>query len=225
MNRALLRSGVVASLMVLSAAAAVYMAPPEADASLPVVSLEQVVPQAFGEWKVDRTVVPVPMSADVEDALFEVYDAVLARTYVNPRGERVMLSLGYTRQQGGKQKPHWQEICYRAQGFSVDNLTRQAVRVAGRQIPVTRMVATQRTRIEPVTYWVTLGNHVVKDRVDRLERLLLMGLRRETSDGYMVRISNIADSPEPAFAAHMRFAEELAGALSTEQSGKLFGQP
>ncbi len=219
-----LRAGVLSVLMILSSGAAVLLAPPELPDNMAKVSLDSEIPQAFGDWKVDRSIVPVAMSADVESALYEVYDAVLGRTYVNSRGERMMLSVGYTRQQGGKQKPHWQEICYRAQGFAVDNLTRGPQRVAGRVIPVTRMVAKQNARIEPVTYWLTLGDHVVEDRWDRLVRLLAMGLQRETTDGYLVRISSVTDRTTEAFAAQVQFADDLAGALPPDRARRLFGR-
>lgn len=220
-----LRAGVLSALMVLSSGAAVMLAPPELPDTGQKVSLEAEIPQAFGDWKVDKSIVPVAMSADVESALYEVYDAVLGRTYINSRGDRMMLSVGYTRQQGGKQKPHWQEICYRAQGFAVEGLRRGPAHVAGRDIPVTRMVATQRSRVEPVTYWLTLGDQVVENRWDRMARLLAMGLQRETADGYLVRISSVTEQADAAFASHLRFADDLAGALPPDRARKLFGRP
>ena len=89
---------------------------------------------------------------------------------------------------------------------------------------MTRMVATQRTRVEPVTYWLTLGDHVVKDRWDRLGKLLMMGVERETADGYLVRISNVSDNPSAAFESHLQFAEDLAAALPADQARRLFGR-
>jgi EpsI family protein len=219
-----LRAGVLSVLMVVSSGAAVWLAPPELPDTGQRHSLEAEIPQAFGDWKVDKSIVPVAMSADVENALYEVYDAVVGRTYVNSRGDRMMLSVGYTRQQGGKQKPHWQEICYRAQGFAVESLTRGPAHVAGRDIPVTRMVATQRSRVEPVTYWLTLGDQVVANRWDRMARLLAMGLRQQTTDGYLVRISNVTDQTGAAFDSHVRFADDLAGALPADRARKLFGR-
>jgi EpsI family protein len=224
MTPSIVRAGVLATLMVLAPLGAAYLAPPEPPAGAARVSLERVVPESFGDWKVDKTIVPVAMSADVEDALYAVYDAVLGRTYVNSRGERMMLSLGYTAQQGGKQKPHWQEICYRAQGFAIRELQRAPATVGGRTIPVTRMIASQHSRVEPVTYWLTLGDRVVADRWDRLARLLTLGVQRESSDGYLVRVSSIADDPKAAFDAQLRFADDLARALSPDQQRKLFGR-
>lgn len=223
MNRVLIRALMIALLMVSSAAAALYMTPPDRSNEPMAVKLDAWIPEAFGDWKVDRSIVPIPMSADVESAVYSVYDAVLGRTYVNSRGQRIMLSVGYSRQQGGVQKPHWQEICYRAQGFAVSNLTRGSATVAEREIPVTRLVAKQGPRVEFVTYWLTLGDHVVANRTDRLTRLIRMGLNRETTDGYLMRISSLNDDADAAFGEHIEFAEALLAAVSDEKRRVLVG--
>lgn len=223
MNRVLVKALLVALLMLGSCGAALYMAPPDRSAGLPAVSLESMIPDAFGDWKLDRSQIPIPMSADVESALYAVYDAVLGRTYVDSTGARVMLSVGYSQQQGGVQKPHWQEICYRSQGFTVEDIAKGRAVVAGRDIPVTRMVATMRSRVEPVTYWLTLGDYVVTGRWDRLVRLLRMGLARESSEGYLFRVSSLSTDIEGAFAKQIEFSNALVNALPPDEARKLVG--
>lgn len=217
------RAFVVALLMIGSAGAAVYMMPPDRSGEPITVSLDAMIPESFGDWRVDRTLVPIPMSADVESALYAVYDAVLGRTYVDSKGSRVMLSVGYSRQQGGVQKPHWQEICYRAQGFTVEDIIKGRATIAGRDIPVTRMVATMRSRVEPVTYWLTLGDHVVSGRWDRLRHLLSLGLERESAEGYLFRVSSVSADPERAFKQQVEFADALVRAMAPDKAGKVVG--
>ena len=225
MSRVFVKALLVALLMVGSSGAALYMTPPDRSNEPLTVSLDAMIPESFGDWKIDRSQVPIPMSADVESALYAVYDAVLGRTYVDSKGNRMMLSVGYSRQQGGVQKPHWQEICYRAQGFTVDDIVKGRAVVAGRDIPVTRMVATMRSRVEPVTYWLTLGDHVVSGRWDRLKWLLRMGLERESAEGYLFRVSSLSDKPEAAFAKQVEFSDALVSALAPAQSRKIVGAP
>jgi len=225
MKRLVGKALLVTLMMIGSTGAALYLTPPDRSDEPLEVSLDAMIPQAFGDWKVDRSIVPIAMSADVESALYAVYDAVLGRTYVNSKGERMMLSLGYSRQQGGVQKPHWQEICYRAQGFTVTDLVKGKAVVAEREIPVTRMLATMRSRVEPVTYWLTLGDKVVKGRWDRLDRMLRLGLKRETTDGYLVRISSLDANGEASFRHQIEFADALMSALPPDQARKLVGTP
>ena len=159
-----------------------------------------------------------------EANLNSVYDGVLSRTYVNSKGERMMLSLGFTAQQGGKAKPHWQEICYRAQGFTVAGLTVVPTQLAGRQLPVNRFVGLQRNRVEPVSYWLTLGDVVLTDRFERFMHLLRLSLKRETTDGFLVRVSSLDKETEQAFAQQMVFMESLFAALPDKDVVRLAGR-
>ena len=61
----------------------------------PSFSLETAIPQAFGEWRLDNTLVPLQVDPETQSRLNKIYNQTLSRTYVNPRGERVMLSIAY----------------------------------------------------------------------------------------------------------------------------------
>jgi hypothetical protein len=75
-------------------------------------------------------------------------------------------------------KAHRQEVCYAAQGFEIRALEHGALSTAGRTIPVTRMLAVQGERSEPVTYWFTMGDRVVLGRAERLRVQLENGFAR-----------------------------------------------
>lgn len=217
-----LRVWIVTLVLLASAALAHYMTPVPRDVPLP--NLETMVPKAFGDWRIDPSIVPVLPSADVEANLNLVYDATLARTYVNSKGDRMMLSLGYSAQQAGKAKPHWQEICYRAQGFRISGLESVPEKIAGRDLQVSRFVGTMRTRAEPVTYWLTLGDRVITDRYARFGHLLRLSLNRETADGFLVRVSSIDGDTERAYAKQAQFMDELLSAVTPANAVRLAGR-
>ena len=217
-----MRAWVVGVLLLLCAVLANYMRPVPLNVAKP--DLEVMIPTAFAGWTIDRSVVPILPSADVEANLNSVYDVLLSRTFINAKGERMMLSLGYTAQQGGKAKLHWQEICYRAQGFNVNGLTTTPARVAGRDVRVSRFVAQQRNRIEPVSYWLTLGDLVITDRYERFAHLLRLSLSRQTSDGFLVRVSSIDNVPPRAFDKQLAFMDELFAAMPPADVVRLAGR-
>jgi EpsI family protein len=218
------RRAALLALSMVGAAAAAQRLTPEDRSDEPLnFSIEAMVPLSFGDWRPDPSLRPVAMTTNADEAVYGIYDALLARTYVNGQGQRVMLSMGYSRQQGGVQKPHWQEICYRSQGYWVSDIERTEQTVAGREIPVTRMLAKHKSRSEPVTYWLTLGPHVVKDRWQRLGRLLALGVTGESAEGFLVRISSISTQPQEAYALHLAFAQAMLSAMPADQRQRLVG--
>ena len=76
----------------------------------PKINLETMIPQQFGDWKVDETIVPLQVSPDLQAALDKVYNQTLTRTYVNSRDERIMLSIAY----GADQSDNVRSICPKA---------------------------------------------------------------------------------------------------------------
>ncbi len=217
-----LRVWVVSLVLLVSAGLAHYMTPVQRD--IPMPNLETMIPKTFGDWRIDGSIIPVLPSADVEANLNLVYDATLARTYINSKGERMMLSLGYSAQQAGKAKPHWQEICYRAQGFKVSGLTSVPSKIAGRDLQVSQFVGQMRNRTEPVTYWLTLGDRVITDRYARFGHLLRLSLNRETADGFLVRVSSLDADTERAFKKQAEFMDELLLAMSKADAVRLAGR-
>ena len=217
-----LRVWVVSVVLLLCAGLAHYMTPVQHTPQIP--NLETMIPAAFGDWRIDKSIVPVLPSADVEANINQVYDATLARTFINSKGERMMLSLGYSAQQAGKAKPHWQEICYRAQGFKISGLTSVPETIAGRELEVSQFVGHLRNRTEPVTYWLTLGDRVITDRYARFGHLLRLSLSRETADGFLVRVSSIDTDTERAFKKQAAFMNELLLSMPKADAVRLAGR-
>ena len=187
------------------------------------LDLERIFPASFGEWRLDPETEAVAPSPDVQANLARIYQQVVSRTYVNGAGDRMMLTVAHGGDQGDALKAHRQEKCYEAQGFEVSGLARGELDVAGRSIPVTRMVATRGERIEPVTYWFTMGDRVVLGRIERLRVQIESGLAGRIPDGMLVRISSLSPDAPSAFAAQSRFAQTVFGNVSTVDAPRFIG--
>jgi len=218
------RAAIFAVLLMSAAAlAAPQLKPVRAEGAAP--DLESLVPAAFGDWSIDPTVVPVAPSAEVQAKLDRIYGATLSRTYVNTRGERMMLVLAYGGDQSDALKAHRQEVCYTAQGFRVSGLSQGELRTTGRAIPVTRMLAVLGERSEPVTYWFTMGDRVVRGRLERLGVELSSGLNGVVPDGVLVRVSSLSTDAGAAYAAQQAFVGELLAAVPANAATRLAGAP
>jgi len=209
--------------MLATAATAVAMKPAHKQANARKIQLERMVPAAFGAWKIDPTVVQVAPSTDVQTSLNKLYDQIVSRTYVNDRGERIMLTIAYGGNQNDSLKAHRQEVCYSSQGFKISHLAHTTLEIGNSAIPFTRMLAVQGNRSEPVTYWFTMGDRVVLGRFERLMVQLKYGLSGEIPDGMLVRVSNLAAEPEDAYRAHIGFVHDLIGSMKKEDAANLLG--
>lgn len=192
---------------------------------LPLFTLESAIPQRFGSWAVDASIVPVLPSPDVAEAVNKIYDQTLNRTYINKSGERVMLSIAYGSAQTRQLRAHRQEVCYSAQGFEISNLRRKTLAIHGAEIPSTLMLARQRSRIEPVTYWFTMGSHAVASMWDRQRVQFSYSLDGLIPDGFLFRLSSIDPNMDRALAQHLEFAEALLGTIDPQLAARLMGRP
>lgn len=186
--------------------------------------LEVAIPTQFGGWLVDPRVVPIAPTPDVQAQLAEIYDQIVSRTYVNSAGERVMLAITYGGQQNDSLHAHRQEVCYRAQGFTVTRPSHAQMTLQGRALPVVRVHASLGSRSEPVTYWMTMGNRIVWRRDERMLTQVRYGLQGTVPDGFLVRVSSLALEPASGYRTQERFLESLMAALPPGVSGRLLGQ-
>jgi EpsI family protein len=188
----------------------------------PMPKLDEAVPAQFGQWHA------VPGSIQLIDpgqknTLERIYDQTLARTYENNSGYRVMLSLAYGGNQRDALELHKPEICYVAQGFILNEKTRGQLATGTANIPITRVKFTHGGRIEPVTYWVTVGDSVVSDGYSKKLVEMRYGLTGQIPDGILVRISSIDANQDAAYTLHEQFAQELMASLPDKVKAKLLG--
>ena len=95
--------------------------------------------------------------------------------------------------------------------------------VAGAQVPLTRMLAQQYNRAEPVSYWFTMGDTVVQSYLDRELQQLKFAMSGYVPDGYLVRVSNLSADVDKSFASHLAFASELVSHLDADLRHRLIG--
>ena len=225
MNRLLSKSIAATALMLLAACATSYLTPTKRLVKTEdAINLEQAVPTKFGDWTVETNGVPLVPSEDSKELIARIYDQTLNRTYVNSAGERIMLSIAYGGSQTRQLRAHRQEVCYTAQGFQISQLEHPTLSIRNASIRGTRMVARQGdARIEPVTYWFTMGDSVVQNFTDRQVAQLKYALSGVIPDGYLFRVSSLSANPASAYAKQAAFSSELMGQVDPRLAQRLLG--
>jgi EpsI family protein len=195
-----------------------------ADAS-PPFELTRIIPGEFGDWKTDPSIRPISVSPEVQAMLDNIYNQTLARTYINSRGQRIMLSIAYGGDQAGEAtQMHRPEFCYVAQGFQLtQNVVSQIVMDYG-ALPVRRLFAIQGSRNEPITYWITVGDRATLPGIGRKLAQLAYGLTGNIPDGMLVRVSSIDSDGREAYLLHDRFIRELLMAVPEQHRVRLAGR-
>ena len=217
-------SAVLCGCMVLSSALGKLLVPTEMIADQQAkFSLEQIIPQAFGDWEVDRSIVPLQVAPDVQARLDKIYGQTLARTYINRDGERIMLSLAYGGDQSDYMAVHKPEVCYAAQGFEVGEVTPVAVRTTTGNLAAKQLVAVSGGRIEPITYWIRLGDRVIASGLQQKLRRLSYTLVGKVPDGMLVRVSSIDPNAGHAYRVQQQFIDSLLVSLPADDRVRLTG--
>lgn len=191
----------------------------------PEVNLEALIPKSFGDWRIDETIVPLITNPEQEGLLSKIYSQTLTRTYVNSSNERIMLSIAYGGNQSDNMAVHKPEVCYPAQGFHiVKNPAIAAFAIdEANSIPVKRLVAQQGRRIEPITYWTTVGGQVEVHGLKWKIQQLKFGLTGKIPDGLLFRVSSIQVDDAKAYQAQDDFTRALLKAMEPEGRVRIIG--
>lgn len=215
------------ALLVGAAILAHAMVPSRRGGEEAPIDLEALVPQRFAGWQmvqVGDAAVALPL--ELRETQDHVYDQTLARTYVNGNGDRIMLTIAYGANQSRTLQVHRPEVCYSALGFQV--LTQRKVDLALATtlapVPAMQLVAVQNERNEPVTYWIRIGERVVRGNVELGLARMSYGLRGIIPDGLLFRVSNITARNEAGFALQRAFIEDLLTAMPPERRQQLVGR-
>ncbi len=189
------------------------------------IQLDQQIPAAFGDWRIDPTVMPILPDPSVQARLDVIYNQVLARTYVNSKGQRVMLSIAYGADQGNDATAvHRPEFCYTSQGFIVKGGGEALLQFPDHQLRVRRLISSMGRRFEPITYWVTLNDRALLPGVSRKLEQIRLGLLGLIPDGMLMRLSTIGLQTEESFALQDAFTQQLAAAMPAEVRVRYFGR-
>ena len=218
----------VACLAVLSSAVV-------AEAMIPRISmartsdsldLEKIIPRQFGGWTPvpDVRLVEPPGSDTLEH---EIYNQEIARGYADSDGHVVMLLIAYGVSQSDRLQLHRPEICYAAQGFRVSRPTAASLLYSEQAPPIrlTRLVAQREARLEPVTYWMRIGDDVATGVVERQILKVKYGLHGLIPDGALIRVSTIGLSEQTAFEVEDKFIRDLLQSVDPATRKFLVGDP
>jgi EpsI family protein len=216
---------VIGALMFAAAGLALAMRPTQKIAdSRDQPDLSTMIPQRIADWNIDTSIVPIEPSPEVRAYLDKIYNQSLSRTYVHPSGRRVMLSIVYGGDQSDAMRVHQPEICYAAQGFEVLGVTVGALATRYGELPVRRLVAVQRNRTEPITYWVVVGDKATPAGIRQKLAQVGYGLTGKVPDGFLVRVSSIGSAPPRAYEQQEEFIHAMLGAMSEKHRVRITGQ-
>lgn len=214
---------VIAALMVMGSIGAVVARPDLKTMSRrPEFSLETMVPRQFGDWREQPQLIEQVVNPQVQAALDQVYSQVLQRVYVNPEGYRIMLSIAYGGDHRGSLRTHEPEYCYPGQGFIVRRREVSDLVTPFGVIPVRRLFATKGPRQEPVTYWIKVGDTVVRPWQSKLVELSYV-ITRRIPDGLLFRVSSIDPDQARANRVQRQFVDQLLQTLSPPDRKRLSG--
>ena len=210
-------ASILAAFMCAAAIAAAAGVPTD---KFPRIDLKESVPDTFGVWRtIDETVQVVKPTTGIEG----IYDEVLTRTYVDPKGDRIMLSIAWGDDQRGERQVHRPDICYPSQGFNVETVSDGTLETPFGDIGVRRLVTSAGPRHEPVTYWVTMAGGVVRNDFDRRIVQLRLLRTRQIPDGLLFRVSSIDRDAAHAFKVQQQFAADLIAAMSPAVRARVSG--
>jgi EpsI family protein len=217
---------ILVALMVLAALASEWLRPTYRLAEhKPPIVLDRQIPEAFGDWKVDRSIIPVLPDPSLQAALDVLYSQTLARTYINSKGQRVMLSIAYGSDQSNEATAvHRPEFCYSAQGFRVKYLGEHSMQLLGAPLQVARLIGELGQRVEPITYWITLDEAATLPGLGRKLQQLRLGLLGKIADGMLVRVSSISSSQAESFELQRVFLEQMYLAMPAGMRNRYFGE-
>ena len=187
-------------------------------------SLEDVIPRQFGTWTVVPEISPVrptdPEGYVQPDLLStKVYSQEVGRGYTDGRGNVVMLLVAYGPVQNYRLKSHRPEICYTANGFRISDKTEATLNYRSDAPPIKtmRLIAQRESRLEPITYWMRIGNNIANSVVDNQLSRLKYGLKGLIPDGALMRVSTIGLQSDASFKLQDQFIHDLLAAIPPQE--------
>ena len=189
------------------------------------MDLEAVVPDSFGVWRLDRSSATGMVDPQTKAFIDSIYTRTLARVYVADDGYRIMLSIAYSRDHSDNRDSfHRPELCYPASGFNILGEVDAKVSTAQGAVPARRLLTRLgAARPEPLTYWVTIGEHAVVTGTERKLASLHYTSRGVIPDGLLFRVSSVDPNADNAFARQDQFIREFVAALTPPQRRRLAG--
>jgi EpsI family protein len=177
----------------------------------PPVTLEKEVPAHFADWRRSESLVPInPANKNAAPG-----NQTLSRSYINNQGDQVMLSISYGRNQIRRNlQLHRPEYCYTAQGFTVSLKEDAHLSLRSGTIPVRRLLAKRTGRLEPITYWITVGDKTLLPGFEQKLTQWRYALNGTIPDGMLFRVSSISADTDSAYIIQAQFIRDLQQAIA-----------
>lgn len=220
-----LRNLSLLALMFMAAALAIVLKPTrfEVDPTLQK-GYEKILPEKFGDWISEENKGSLVVNPQQEEQLKGLYSEVVAKTYVQASsGRKIMLSIAYSADQRHENQIHKPEVCYPAQGFELLGIKKDSIQTRFGNIPVMRVQTRQGRRVEPVTYWIRVGDKLVRGAIEQNLARVLFGLRGRIPDGLLFRVSSIEDDTVVAYKLQDQFVDDLIGVLDPMDRSQFIG--
>lgn len=219
-----LRNFLLLALMLAASGLALALRPTQKIAEQSAaIDLELIVPRSFGAWREEPQKSVQIVDPQQQEMIDKIYTQTLSRTYINNQGYRIMLAIAYGDDQRDAMQTHYPEVCYPAQGFQLKDKQSGTLTTADGAIPVTRLLANLGPRHEPVTYWTTIGDRVVRSGIQKKIAEMSYGLNGQIPDGMLIRVSSIDTDATNAYEVQTQFADQMLGALTPQYRTKLNG--
>jgi EpsI family protein len=148
-----------------------------------------------------------------------LYSQEVGRGYSDGHGNVVMLMVAYGPVQNYRLKAHRPEICYTASGFRISNMFKSQLSYRDGALPIrlTRLTAERESRLEPITYWMRVGNDIATGPVESQIIRLKYGLRGIVPDGAVIRVSTIGLPADASFKLQDQFIRDLLAAIPPQE--------
>ena len=187
------------------------------------VDFASIIPDRFNGWEVDLSGANQLVDPEVKATLESVYSQTVSRTYQNAKGQRIMLSVAYGGDQEEVMQVHKPEVCYTAQGFSVSKQGTRVIDTDKGAIQAKLLLAKQAERVEPVTYWITIGKSIALDGLQWRWQRIKYGLTGELPDGLLFRVSSLGNDTELQYELHELFIQDLFNYLPKKDATEFIG--
>ena len=219
-----LKNWVALSLIIASSALAHVMKPTHLLAETRGdFDLEKVIPKQFADWHELNQSSGQIVNPQQTELIKKLYSQTLSRTYINQSGEIVMLSLAYGNNQSRELALHYPDVCYPAQGFKLNSSQNSDLQTSFGPIRAKQLSTELGNRKEPLTYWSTIGDHVVRGGTETRLGQLSYGFNGQIPDGLIFRVSSISKDTDMAYKLQAHFVDNLLTAVTPEQRKFLAG--
>lgn len=191
----------------------------------PKLVLDRLAPAQFGEWRELQNVAQVLPDPTVQAMLDSLYSQTLSRTYLNSKGQQVMLTIAYGNDQSSEvTAAHRPEFCYRGAGFDIKDIGTFELPLPSSKLKVRHLIGTRGPYTELISYWVTLDETATLPGLGRKLAQLRYGLQGLIADGMLVRVSTPGSDLNAGFGLQEAFIRDFRQQLPDEFKPRFVGK-